>query len=146
MRNTLFCSSAVIALSFALAAASQTGLAQESQSQRSTIAQSLKPPALSQSRVDSGRIEFPLPKGAQLRPREEVTLMLPGALTNGHQKINSVLRVDDGAEVTFQKSLDAWHIKLKPGMTISLAKTCEIVIVADDRRPRFFSYMAPPRY
>ncbi|MGZ5929855.1 MAG: M28 family peptidase [Rhizomicrobium sp.] len=65
MRKTLFCSSAVIALSFALAAASQTGLAQDSQSQRSTIAQSLKPPALSQSRVDRGLIEFPLPKGAQ---------------------------------------------------------------------------------
>ena len=63
MRKSLFCSSAVLAIS--LAVTGQSGYAQETQSARSTIAQSLKPPALSQARVDSGLIEFPLPKDAQ---------------------------------------------------------------------------------
>ena len=61
MRQTLLratATSALVVLAFAQGSqAQQTG--------RSTIAQSLTPPALSQARVDAALIEFPLPKGQE---------------------------------------------------------------------------------
>ena len=53
---------AAIAMTSCLAAASLTSFAQGT---RSTIAQSLKPPALPLSRVEDALIEFPLPKGEE---------------------------------------------------------------------------------
>jgi hypothetical protein len=49
----------------ALLAFAQGSQAQQSEAPRSTIAQSLTPPALSQARVDAALIEFPLPKGQE---------------------------------------------------------------------------------
>jgi hypothetical protein len=37
----------------------------------------------------------------------------------------------------------AWYVKLKPGMAFSLSKTCEIMLIGADSRPRFFQYLAP---
>ena len=63
MGKTIFCATAAIAALSALVA--QTSLAQEPQKPRSTIAQSLTPPAFPLSRVEDSLIEFPLPKGAE---------------------------------------------------------------------------------
>ena len=63
MGKTIFCATAAIASLSALVA--QTSLAQEPQRPRSTIAQSLTPPAFPLSRVEDSLIEFPLPKGAE---------------------------------------------------------------------------------
>jgi len=60
MRKFLFCSSAILALSIALAAQ-----AQETQKTRSTVGQSLTPPAYSNARMEGALIPFPLPKGAE---------------------------------------------------------------------------------
>jgi hypothetical protein len=65
MRKVTICVFAVIALVLALVAMNQTSLAQQPQKGRSTIAQSLAPPALPLSRVQDSLIEFPLPKGEQ---------------------------------------------------------------------------------
>lgn len=86
---------------------------------------------------------FPFPKNAKLRPDEEVILALPSALIAGDEKIGSVLLCDDDAEITLNDKVGAWYIKLKPGMVFSLAKSCEIMLIASDNRPRFFDYLAP---
>jgi len=90
-------------------------------------------------------IAFPFPKGAKLRPEEEMMLALPAALIADHEKIGSVLLCDDDAELTLNEKAGAWCVKLKPGMTFSLAKSCDIMVIAEDTRPRFFQYMAPEK-
>ena len=86
---------------------------------------------------------FPFPKGAKLRPEEEVILALPSTVIAGEEKIGSVLLCDDDAELTLNDKVGAWYVKLKPGMTFSLTKSCEIMLIAADSRPRFFNYLAP---
>lgn len=63
MRKTAFCISAGLVL--ALAITEQPSVAQQAQKPRSTISQSLTPPAFPLSRVQDALIEFPLPKGAE---------------------------------------------------------------------------------
>src|SRR5581483_8074612 len=58
MRKTFIYGAGILALTFAAAAFAQTA-----EKPRSTIAQSLTPPALPQARVTDALIEFPLPKG-----------------------------------------------------------------------------------
>jgi hypothetical protein len=86
---------------------------------------------------------FPFPKGAKLRPEEEVVLALPSAVVTGDEKIGSVLLCDDDAELTLNDNVGAWYVKLKPGMTFSLSKSCEVMLIGADSRPRFFGYLAP---
>ena len=63
MRKIIVCVFTAITLVLALVATNRTSLAQPSQTGRSTIAQSLTPPAFPLSRVQDSLIEFPLPKG-----------------------------------------------------------------------------------
>jgi hypothetical protein len=88
---------------------------------------------------------FPFPKGAKLRPDEEVILALPAALIADAEKIGSVLLCDDNAELTLNEKVGAWYVKLKPGMTFALGKTSEVMLIAEDKRPRFFQYLAPQK-
>ena len=60
MKHTLIYGAGILALGFAAAAFAQT-----TDKPRSTIAQSLTPPALPQQRVTDALIEFPLPKGEE---------------------------------------------------------------------------------
>ena len=64
MRKTLFCTCSAAALVLGLTAIIQPGFAQPVKA-RSTIAQSLTPPAISPSRIQDSLIEFPLPKGEE---------------------------------------------------------------------------------
>jgi len=88
---------------------------------------------------------FPFPKGIKLKPEEEVILALLAALIMDHEKIGSVLLCDDDAEVTLNQKAGAWYVKMKLGMTVSLAKSCQIMLVAVDRRPRFFQIRRPDK-
>jgi hypothetical protein len=63
MRKANFCLFAAVGLLLGLAATEHTSMAQQPQKERSTIAQSLTPPAIPLSRVQDSLIEFPLPKG-----------------------------------------------------------------------------------
>lgn len=86
---------------------------------------------------------FPFPKGAALKPKEEVTFALPVALIADHEQIGSVVFCDDDAEFAFNEQAGVYYIRLKPGMRFSLAKSCEITVVADDDRPRQFHIKSP---
>jgi hypothetical protein len=88
---------------------------------------------------------FPFPRGAKLRPDEDVMLALPSALITTDETIGSVLLCDDDAEITLNDQVGAWYIKLKAGMTFSLAKSCEVMLIAGDSRPRFFHYLSPDK-
>ncbi len=88
---------------------------------------------------------FPFPKGAKLRPDEEVVLALPAALFSDHEEIGSVLLCDDNAGLAWDEKAGAWYVKLKPGMTFSLARSCEVMLIASGHRPRFFHYLAPEK-
>ena len=65
MKKILFCSCAAAALLSGLAVLDRPVLAQPAAKPRSTIAQSLTPPAISASRIQDSLIEFPLPKGEE---------------------------------------------------------------------------------
>ena len=65
MKNIIFCGFAVSAVSLGLIAMGGTSFAQPATKGRSTIAQSLTPPAFPLSKVADSLIEFPLPKGEE---------------------------------------------------------------------------------
>ena len=65
MRKFIFSALAAIAVLAVTIIANRASVAQPAAAARSTIAQSLTPPALAQSRLQDSLIEFPLPKGAQ---------------------------------------------------------------------------------
>ena len=88
---------------------------------------------------------FPFPKGAKLRPDEDVVLALPAALISDDEKIGSILLCDDDADLALNEEAGAWYVKLKPGMTFSLARSCDVMLIASDSRPRFFQYLAPDK-
>jgi hypothetical protein len=86
---------------------------------------------------------FPIPKGATLRPEEDVILALPSQLISGDETIGSILLCDDDVELTLNDKVGAWYIKLRAGMTLALGRSCEIMLIGRDDRPRFFQYLAP---
>lgn len=87
--------------------------------------------------------KFPFPKGAKLKPEEEVILALPTALISDNEKIGSVLLCDNIAELSLNEKVGVWYVKLQPGMTFSLSKSCEFMIIGKDDRPQFFQYHPP---
>jgi hypothetical protein len=88
---------------------------------------------------------FPFPRGAKLRPHEEVVFALPSAVISGDEKIGDVFLIDDDAEITLNDEPAVWYVKLRPGMTFALGKSCEVMLIAADERPRFFDYLAPEK-
>lgn len=88
-------------------------------------------------------VPFPFPKGAKLKPEEDVVLALPRALITDNEKIGSVLLCDDNAEFTLNEKAGAYYVRLKAGMVLSLAKSCQVMLVAEDKRPRSFQIMRP---
>lgn len=89
--------------------------------------------------------KFPFPKGAKLRPEEEVLLAVPAAIITDNETIGDVFLIDDDALMTFNQEVGAWYVILKPGMTFSLSRSCEVMLIAKDTRPRFFKLLRPPQ-
>lgn len=72
-------------------------------------------------------------------------LALPATLIKDDEKIGSVLLCGDDADIALNAEVGAWYVKLKPEMKFALAKSCEIIIIADDKRPRLFQLMRPEK-
>ena len=89
--------------------------------------------------------KFSFPKGSKLRPAEDVILAIPAAVIAGDETIGSVLLCDDNAEITLNEEVGAWYVRLKAGMVFSLAKSCEVMLIAADNRPRFFDVLPPDK-
>ena len=81
---------------------------------------------------------FPWPKLTELTALEEVTIGVPSQILGGDEVIGSVIRSHPDAEICLPTATGQPLIllRLKAGMSVSLTKSCQALIVADDKRPR----------
>ena len=70
-------------------------------------------------------------------------LAVPMALVGEDEKIGSVFLCDDDIELGLNEAAGVWQVKLKPGQEFSLSKSCEMILIGADSRPRFFQLMRP---
>lgn len=86
---------------------------------------------------------FPFPVGASLEAQEEVILMLPKKVIADDEKIGDMIICNDDAQIALRDDLDAWLVKLQPGFRISVGRSCQMMVMADDSRPRRFRLRQP---
>lgn len=81
---------------------------------------------------------FPWPQSTVLTALEEVVIGIPAQIVNGSDVIGSVIRSDPGAQIHIPTNQGETMIllKLKAGMSASLTKSCQAVVLANDKRPR----------
>ncbi len=88
---------------------------------------------------------FPFPKGTKLQALEEVVLAFPAAILEADQTFGSVIQSDDDAQFAMPEGDDRFYLRLEPGMSLTLTKSCQGVVVAEDKRPRRFKVHFPPK-
>jgi hypothetical protein len=79
---------------------------------------------------------FPWPKGAVLTAVDELVLAVPVALFEPDRPMADFVFGPDGMEINIPANSDIFYIRLSPGMSVSLAKTVQSRVVADDNSPR----------
>jgi hypothetical protein len=87
---------------------------------------------------------FPWPKGAVLTAVDEVTLALPTALFDADRPMSDFLFGPDDLEMNAPPGSDTFFVRLKPGMSVSLAKSVQSRVVSDDKKPRRMRVKRPP--
>ena len=73
---------------------------------------------------------------------DELVLALPTAILDD-RPIGSIVFGADDMQFNMPPDGDTFYIKLMPQMSVSLAKSCESYIVADDNRPRRMLLKSP---
>ena len=83
-------------------------------------------------------VPFPWPRGARLTALESVTLAIPAAAIADGEKIGSVILGDADLEIRLpEKPSDSLiYLRLKKDSSVSLTKSVQGVVVADDNRSR----------
>jgi hypothetical protein len=81
---------------------------------------------------------FPWPQSYVLTALDEVTIALPTAVLGKNELIGSVVLGSPDIGISIPKTGDTFFIRLKPGMSVSLSKSCQARVVADDKQPRRF--------
>jgi hypothetical protein len=81
---------------------------------------------------------FPWPKGTVLTALDEATIALPIAIFGKDEPIGSVVLGSADVQVNIPKEGDTFYIRLQPGMSVSLSRSCQARVVADDPQPRRF--------
>ena len=81
---------------------------------------------------------FPWPQGTVLTALDEATIALPMAIFDNDQPIGSVVLGPTDMQISFPREGDVFWIRLQPGMSVSLAKSSQAIVVADDKQPRRF--------
>jgi len=81
---------------------------------------------------------FPWPSGTRLTALETVVIAIPTAALGAEEKIGSVVLGDADIEIRLPQKPGDPHIflRLKEGSSVSLSKSVQGMVVADDRRPR----------
>lgn len=79
---------------------------------------------------------FPWIKGMVLTAIDELVIALPMALLGKDEPIGSIVIAPDDMKISFTKQGDAFYVHLKPGMSVSLAKSSDALLVADDKQPK----------
>jgi hypothetical protein len=79
---------------------------------------------------------FPWHKGAVLTAIDEVVLALPMALLDKERPLDELIFGQKEMQINVPMEGDAFFPRLMPGMSVSLAKSCQAYVVADDNMPR----------
>jgi hypothetical protein len=79
---------------------------------------------------------FPWPRGTVLTAVDEVVLALPVALFGPEEPIGAVLLGPDGMELNVPPQGELFFLRLQPGMSVRVAKSCQAMVLAEDQRPR----------
>jgi hypothetical protein len=79
---------------------------------------------------------FPWPEGAVITAVDELVLALPIALFDNDRSIGNFVFGPDDMQMNIPPAGDTFYIRLRPGMSVSLAKSCECYLVAEDTNPR----------
>ena len=69
---------------------------------------------------------------------DEATIALPMAIFGKDEPIGSVVLGPKDMQINIPKNGKTFYIRLQPGMSVSLAKSCQARVVADDKQPRRF--------
>jgi hypothetical protein len=87
---------------------------------------------------------FPWPKGAVITAVDEMVLALPVALFDKDRPMSEFIFGPNDIQMNMPPESDTFFIRLMPGMSVSLAKSCECYIVAEDHDLRRLKVMRPP--
>lgn len=89
---------------------------------------------------------FPWPRGTRLTALEPVTLAIPAAAVADGEPIGSVIFGDADLEVRLptKPSDSLIYLRLKDGSSVSLSKSVQGIVVADDKLPKRIRVLAPP--
>ena len=95
-----------------------------------------------------GRV-FPWPKGVNLLAIDEIILAIPAAILHDDEQIGSVIFGHNEMEIKLPQVPAntpgaCIYLRLRPGMSVSLTKSCDAMIVADDNTPRRLKVVEPP--
>jgi hypothetical protein len=88
---------------------------------------------------------FPWKAGMVLKAVDPVVFAFPRALLGDNEVIGSVFQVDDDAQVGFQDDNNWIVIRLRPGMKVSVTKSCQAVVIAEhpgDTKPKQLEIVA----
>ncbi len=81
---------------------------------------------------------FPWPQGTTLTALDEATIALPLAIFGKDEPIGSVVLGPADMQMSIPKEGDKFFIRLQPGMSVSLTKSCQAQVVAEDGLSRRF--------
>ena len=79
---------------------------------------------------------FPWPLGMELTAVDSLVLALPKKLLEEGRALNKSVFGPDGMHIDIPPIGDTFFVRLAPGMVVSLARSCEAYLVAEDKKPR----------
>jgi hypothetical protein len=86
---------------------------------------------------------FPWPKGAVLTAVDEVVIALPKELFDPDQPMGDFISASSELQISIPRTGEIFLIRLAPGVSASLTKSCDAYIVADDKSPRRIKVALP---
>jgi hypothetical protein len=102
------------------------------------------PPAATDAVVSQPPGEvFAWPKGVVITAVDEVIIALPVALFDQDRPIGEFVLGPEDMGFSLPPGSDVFFIKLSPGMSVSLAKSCQAYLVAEDKQPRRLKISGP---
>ncbi len=86
---------------------------------------------------------FPWPKGGVITAVEELVIALPLALFDKDRPMGEYVFGPNDMQINIPPDGDKFFIRMLPGMSVSLAKSCDAYVVADDKSPRRMKVRRP---
>lgn len=86
---------------------------------------------------------FPWPKGAVLTAIDELVLAVPIALFDRDRPMSEFVFGPEDMQINIPPDSDTFFIRLLPGMSVSLARSVESRVVAEDATPRRIKVTPP---